>query len=142
VFDEREDLLTGADAKLLACPIETRSHEPAAVIDRPPVLREKAGDVHRLAKQDVQRHVDPENDPAKCALHYACRQRYCTAKDGVCLRVSAADCERSDDCREQGECGWAQGRGVATEAGRRASEPCKALGRCELGDGYCTARKN
>lgn len=87
------------------------------------------------------RAPDPENDAAKCASEYACRKGYCTAKDGVCLRASASDCERSDECRERGACGWADGRCVATEAGCRASEQCASLKMCALGDGYCTTAK-
>jgi hypothetical protein len=85
------------------------------------------------------RAPDPENDASKCASEYECRKGYCTAKDGTCIRASASDCERSDDCRERGACGWEQGRCIATEAGCRASEQCKSLKMCTLGDGYCTS---
>lgn len=86
------------------------------------------------------RAPDPKIDTSTCAADYGCRRGWCTGEQGTCVRASASDCEKSDDCRERGACGWAEGRCVATEVGCLASEQCKSLKMCTLGDGYCTSK--
>jgi hypothetical protein len=80
---------------------------------------------------------DPARTAATCESAYECKEGYCSFERGVCVRASAADCERLPACRERGICGWAEGRCVATEEGCRASEACANRGACELVRSYC-----
>jgi hypothetical protein len=75
---------------------------------------------------------------AACEAEYECKRGFCTASGGYCLRASAADCARAEDCTANGRCGWDAGDCVATAEGCTASTGCRDHGSCRLGNGWCT----
>lgn len=93
-----------------------------------------AGDLVDLSWQAPK----ADRTQSACEADYACLSKgFCTLQGGVCLRAGDSDCARHKGCAESGDCGWAEGRCVATADGCRASARCGSYGACALRDGYC-----